>query len=211
MIRARLVVAFAVVSLSGASALLACGDDSNTSDGGPDATSKDSATDAPATSDGGCPTYTGSSELCKAFVARCEACDGGGSATACQVASFSSYCEGLTPYFSQAYLDALASCESICDTNANTACAQSAVADASLTAAEKKLGTDYCSVCSDAGSACLAALNGQLAQYGDSFATTLDNACKPDGAAACAGFGTCLFATEEAVIPKPPCSDAGAD
>ena len=207
MLRTRVLAAFSILVLSGASALLACGDDSNTSDGGPDATSKDSDTDAPAT---GCPTYTGSSQLCKALVTRCEACDAGGSATACQLASFSSYCENLTSYFSQAYLDAITSCASICDTNANSACTQAAIVDASLTAAEQKIGTDYCSVCGDGGS-CLASLNPELAQYSDSFATTLDNACKPDGSAACAGFGNCIFATEQAVIPKPPCSDAGAD
>ena len=193
----------------------ACGGDDNVNgDGGNDATTNDVAADTTGNdvvaSDGGCPVYTGNSTFCKAAVANCQACNG--PVSACERTNFTTYCEGLTPYLSQAALNAFQTCATICDNDAASACRNADLADAALTAAQLKLANDYCSVCSDSG-ACVGQLEQglSLVQFGDPLANAIDSKCAPDAASKCAAFPGCAFATLTATVPPNPCADASAD
>ena len=216
----RILTIVATVSLAAVFAVQACGGDNNNgNDAGSDATTNDVAIDK-ATNDvvqqgdggGGCPTYTGSSGVCKALVARCQAC--GSTFSSCQTANFTTECEGLTPLLSAAYVNAVTACEAVCDSDASSACQKASLADASLTSAQQKIATDYCSVC-DAGSNCVATIESNLnvVEYSDTLAATIDSNCKPDAAAACqlSKFGTCVLGTVIGTLPPNPCADAGTD
>ncbi|HEY1958992.1 MAG TPA: hypothetical protein VGH28_25440 [Polyangiaceae bacterium] len=212
--RSKLLVALACVSMTGALVVQACGgDDSKPGDAGPDGTSNDAvANDAPVSDDGGCPTYTGSSPICKASVARCNACNP--TVTACERSTFVSTCEAVTPFFSAAYINATADCATLCDSDAQAACSKASLADASVTAAQLKIATDYCGFC-DGGAACISQVESSfnLVEYSDSLAATIDSKCAPDAAAKCPlpTFGGCVVGTLFATLPPNPCADAGGD
>jgi hypothetical protein len=223
--RSELVAGVACASWAALFAAQACG---GGGDGGDDATAADVTADVTAdvvvtsdvvtedvasidatTPDGAdCPTYSGTSTLCKAMVAHCEAC--GQTMSVCDRANFTTECEGLASAVSPAAAGAYASCASICDANAANHCQQANMADASLSSAQQKLGDDYCAVCSDAGAFCVASIALVIAEYSDTTANAIDTACVPDAATGCGGFGACASATFLGTLPNP-CADAGTD
>lgn len=197
----------------------ACGGDSNGDDGGTDATATDAAADTISSDagndvtqgDGGaCPTYSGSAQFCKDIVAHCGACGSTG-LSSCQLANFATICEGTNAAFSQAYVASITSCATICDSDAASACQKAAFADASLTPAQTKVATDYCTFC-DGGSACAAQIETSfnLVEISDSLAATIDSKCTPDASAACSPttFGACVLGNLFAALPNV-CADAG--
>jgi hypothetical protein len=206
----------------------ACGGSSTDIDGGLDATSNDAASDTAQNNDvssndvnsndvaTACPTYNGAAALCNAGVARCGAC--GNPFTACEIANYSTFCEGLAGFFSLAYANATAACASTCDTDADTACIKANLADASLTTAQKLPATDYCNECfSGDVAACEQAFEGNfnVVTYSDTVVTAVANACTPDAGtdAACAPlkYGTCATEVIFGQAPTNPCADAGGD
>jgi hypothetical protein len=206
----------------------ACGGTSNTVDGGPDATSSDSPSDTNPMNDvvsndvndndtgASCPTYNGAVELCNAGISRCTAC--GSTLTACQTANYTTECEALANFFSQAYANATAACASTCDTDADTACIKANLADAALTTAQTQPAMAYCNECFSGNvAACVTAFEGNinLINYSDSVCTSIAQKCTPDAStdAACAPlkYGTCAELTILGSIPTTPCADASAD
>jgi hypothetical protein len=192
----------------------ACGGGTNAADAGPDATSSDSPSDSPSdaqadvtTDDGGCPSYNGSTAYCLAAEAHCTSC--GGNFSACQRSHFTSNCEAFGLLFSQAYSNAFTTCETSC----TGTCFTQAIADASLTAAQTKVATDYCAMCSDAGG-CVAFIEQKLnlIDYSDNICNQIDSTCTPDSGAACASnpYDLCAATVISSGVPNP-CADAAAD
>ena len=220
----KILGAIAIVSSVPVLALQACsgGDDSSTTDGGQDGTTSDSgnqdvATDSPQSSDGACPTYTGSIEFCQAAVSRCNACPGSTSISTCQRDNFDALCTYLNGVFSTQAQAALAACATDCDQDAETACQNAYLADASLTTAQQKAVTDYCAKCgSSAGCAAQAEKAFNFVQYSDTLANDIDTKCTPDAggpdSSAClSGYGGCVLGIAFAAVKGAPCADAGTD
>jgi hypothetical protein len=205
----------------------ACGGDSSTSDAGPDGTTSDAAGDVMMASDtsndvvqsndGGCPTYNGSVEFCQAAVARCNAC--GSSAvnlTSCEVTNLNAVCTWANGLFSTQYQAAMQACETVCDKDAETACAKAELADASLSTAQQKTVTDYCTRCGQsAGCAAQFASQLNIIEYTDMIAMEIDN-CTPDAggpdSGGCGlGYESCAFGVLLNALKGDPCADAGGD
>jgi len=206
-------------ALAAGGLLEACGGDNGTGDGGPDATSDVSTDGAPgdASTDNnvmdsttGCPTYNGSTAFCKAAVTECNTCNLGSTLTACAQAHFTQTCEGYGGIVSQAFDNAITSCDMMCG-DASTACIQAELADASLSTAQKKVVTDYCAKCSDGGASCGGSLSQFLVQYSDNIATEVDNFCIPDASSQCPTALFCVLAVLQSNLPADPCKDAAAD
>jgi len=206
-------------------ALQACsgGDDSSTTDSGPDGTTpgdsgnQDVATDSPQSSDAGCPTYNGSVEFCQAAVTKCNACPGSATISTCQRDNFDALCTYLNGVFSAQAQAALAACATDCDQDAETACQNAYLADASLTSAQQKAVTDYCARCgSSVGCAAQAEKAFNFIQYSDTLANDIDTKCTPDSggpdATAClSGYGSCVLGIAFSAVKGAPCADAGTD
>ncbi len=206
-------------------ALQACSGDNAGGDAGPDATTgdasqdvvaKDVAQDVVQTNDAACPTYTGSVEFCKAAVARCNACPGTTSVSTCQRQNFDAVCSGIANIFSTQFQNALNACATTCDQDAETACQRAELADASLTSAQQKVATDYCSHCAtDAGCAAALAAQINLIEIADPLATTIDNSCTPDAgpdSGSCGvAFEGCALGILSGSVKTLPCADAAAD
>jgi len=177
----------AIVSAFTVFALQACGGDDNKSDAGPDGTTTDAASDAgqdvQQQGDGGaCPNYTGSVTLCKAAIQRCNTC---GAATTkftqCEITNIDAVCNWVNGVFSSQYQNATAACATQCDVDADTACLNAALADASLSATQQKTADDYCARCGqDAGCAAALAKTLNLVDINDNVATQIDTSCTPD-------------------------------
>lgn len=178
----------------------------------------DSPNDVTQSNDSGCPTYNGSVEFCQAAVARCNTCGASSlTLTSCDLANFNAVCNWANGIFSSQFQAATQACESVCDKDAESACATAALADASLSTAQQKTVTDYCTRCGmSAGCAAQFASQLNIVEYSDTIATEIDN-CTPDAggpdASGCGfGFETCAFAVlENALTNGNPCADAGGD
>ena len=170
------------LSLVTGAVVVACGTDSPSNDAG-----ADGATEAAS-----CPTYSGSSSLCKALLAGCKACGPSASnllGTSCDQASFTAHCEALSSTTSAVATEVSASCATVCDFDARSTCADNVTADASPTAAQQKLGADYCATCSDGGAACAASIARMYILYSDEIVSAWDTRCLDAGA--CAAFAAC--------------------
>jgi len=198
----------------------ACSGDNANTDGGADATSNDVvatdvATDSPKADapSNDCPTYTGSSDLCKAAVTHCQAC-GGFTGTSCDKAHFAEECEGFAALYSTQCTNEIVAAASNCD--AAVSCTFTSFLDASLTTGQAKAANDYCAKCGDGGSCeTNLAANVGLALYSDTVCNLIDTACTPDASTASAcklsTYQACAFGVAAANAPKNPCSDAGTD
>jgi hypothetical protein len=206
--------------------LEACSGDSSSSDGGLDGTTNDATGDVVAadtsndvmqSNDSGCPTYNGSVEFCTAAVARCNTCGASAiSLTTCDITNLNAVCNWANGVFSNQFQAASTSCDSVCDKDAETACANAALADASLSTAQEKTVTDYCARCGeDAGCAATFAKELNIVEYSDTIVTAMDN-CTPDAggpdSGACGlGYVGCAFGILETALAGNPCADAGGD
>jgi len=204
--------------------LQACGGDSNngndaatdgtTSDATPDVVGQDSANDVVQTDGGACPSYTGSFEFCKAAVERCNACPGAVKFNTCQKQNIDAVCNAAENIFSAQYAAAVGACATVCDTDANTSCEVAALADASLTTAQQKLVTDYCTHCGT-NQNCGAQLGPKVLEYADPIVTAIDQGCTPDAggpdSSACLAYGTCASGKLSAALDSIPCADASSD
>jgi hypothetical protein len=224
MTRTKLLLPIAATPMFVLFVLQACGGDSNNgndasndvttgSDATPDV-AKDSANDVQTTDGGACPTYTGSVEFCKAAVDKCNACPGSTKFTTCQRQNLDAVCNAAQNIFSTAFANAAESCATLCDSDASNACQKASLADASLTTAQTKLVTDYCTHCGLDGG-CAAQTGTQIIEFGDPLATTIDQSCTPDAggpdSSACAKYGACSTGLLFAAIGSLPCADAGTD
>jgi hypothetical protein len=222
MTRTKLLFPIAATPMFVLGLLQACGGDTNVgNDASSDVTTgndvkADNVTqDVVPPGDGGaCPTYTGSVEFCKAAVERCNACPGAVKFNSCQRQNLDAVCNAAVNVFSMQYANAVEACATVCDTDASNACERANIADASLTAAQQKLVTDYCSHCGlNAG--CAAQVGAQVIEFADPLTTTIDQQCTPDAggpdSAACVGYGNCATTKLLGAIAALPCSDAAAD
>jgi hypothetical protein len=223
--RTKLLAPIAAVPMVVLVVLQACGGDTNNgsdastdgttgSDATPDVVAQDSANDVVQTSDGGCPTYTGSVEFCKAAVAKCNACPGSTKFTTCDLQNLDAVCNAAENVFSLAFANAESACATVCDSDASNACEKAAVADASLTNAQQKLVTDYCGRCGTS-TGCAAQTAAGVVQYGDPVVTTIDQKCAPDAggpdSSACAQFTGCAGTILLGALGSLPCADAASD
>jgi len=222
--RLRLVAVVCLMPSFGLAVVEGCGGDNAASDAGPDATQpdvsagdsappgNDAASDATPNGDGaaGCPTYSGTSEFCKAIVTHCGAC-GNKNITACERANFTSFCDKVATAFSATFASAETTCATDCNTQA--ACIKGELAEAGLSTAQQKAATDYCTACSDAGSACVAQVAAQLslAEYSDTLVNAFDTTCTPDASAGCGNaYAICVTKVYDQMTAGV-CSDASAD
>jgi hypothetical protein len=200
--------------------IFACGGDGgSTGDAGPDATQSDATQSDVATNDGGgdaqtgCPSYSGSSTICQALVARCNACGGAADASQCALANFAAICEATVgAVYSQAAGNAELACANVCAQPDAQACASAALADAALTNAQLKSASDYCAACLDAGPGCADMVgHAFLVPFSDSLSNAIDTKCTPDAASGCGQpWLTCAQGLLKAGSTTNIC-DAGAD
>ena len=161
----------------------------------------DASSDAPSSdASTACPAYTGSSQLCKGLVSHCNAC-GPGDASACEQAHFTQNCEAQTTVYSQAFLNAYATCATTCDDDATTGCQVTQLAAATLTPAQAKAVGDYCNACADASAVCTSNYGKLFVQYSDTLASQIDTTC----AASCANYFSCLLTVAQQSTPVDPC------
>ncbi len=135
----------------------------------------------------------------------------------CSLSKFDAVCNWANGIFSAQYQAAFAACATQCDQDAESACNKSALADASLSAAQQKTVDDYCARCGqNQGCAATTASELQIVQISDTIAAQVDSKCTPDAggpdSSACGiAYLSCYGGVAQTALAGSPCADAGGD